>query len=98
MTAQPIGWPPREPPWRPKRRVSCCGRYMYWRVPLGPWCCSRCDGRRFPGERGVPDVPLVHLERWWEAMDELAARIARDAETTERRELLALFFTEPAQA
>jgi hypothetical protein len=34
---------------RPKpRRLRCCGRWCFWRPPLGPWRCGEC-GRDHAG-------------------------------------------------
>jgi len=43
----------------PRPRLRCCGRWCYWRVPIGPWACSSCE-RPFPG--GMPDNALA---RFW---------------------------------
>lgn len=51
------------------RQPRCCGRFCFWRLPFGPWCCSRCD-REWP----AADVPAAHRGRFWEAIDELVRR------------------------
>jgi hypothetical protein len=47
-------------------RFRCCGRYCYWRIPLGPWQCTRCD-RTFNGG----DVPKAAEGRFWEGIQAL---------------------------
>lgn len=56
------------------KRLRCCGRFAYWRVPLGPWACTKCDRRYWPG-RGVPDIPRAHEARFWAAIAELIAKL-----------------------
>jgi hypothetical protein len=31
-----------------RQRLRCCGRWCYWRLPVGPWACTQCP-RRFAG-------------------------------------------------
>jgi hypothetical protein len=63
--------------------LRCCGRWCFWRLPFGPWCCSRCD-RRFDGA-----MPKSGVARFWEAVDALVAKIP--GTTAEHRALLELF-------
>lgn len=70
------------------KRLRCCNRWCYWRVPLGPWSCSRCERRFWPGP-GVPDVPKAHIARFFAAIDDLIAQIP--PLTAAERELLRLF-------
>lgn len=50
-----------------RARLRCCGRFCFWKVPLGPWACTVCDRTFEPGP-GVPDVPKVHAARYLEAI------------------------------
>lgn len=50
-------------------RLRCCGRFCYWRLPLGPWCCGECD-RRFDGP-----MPKSAEGRFWDYIEELGARL-----------------------
>ena len=62
------------------RRLRCCGRWCFWRVPYGPWACTSCD-RRFDGP-----MPKSAEHRFWEAIDAVLAKM-EDAD----ERLMALF-------
>lgn len=51
-------------------RLRCCGRFAFWAVPLGPWCCTTCDRKWW----GVP-MPRSAEARFDEAIDELRASL-----------------------
>jgi hypothetical protein len=60
------------------KRLRCCGRFCFWKVPLGPWCCTRCVRKFYYDQCGpIADVPKAHLARFWEAIDELLAMIEK---------------------
>lgn len=59
---------------RARARLRCCGRFCFWKVPLGPWACTVCDRTFEPGP-GVPDVPKVHAARYLEAIQAETDRI-----------------------
>lgn len=62
-------------------RERCCGRFAYWRVPWGPWACTRCD--RVWGW-GAP-LPATAAARF----DEAVAELVRSIEWSEDDERLA---------
>lgn len=64
-------------------RPRCCGRFCYWRLPFGPWCCTTCE-KAWPGP-----MPASAECRFWEAIDHLVEKL-RDP-TPHERELLLLF-------
>ncbi len=51
-------------------RLRCCGRWCYWRPPLGPWCCTSCD-RRFEGH----PMPKSAEGRFWDYVEGVIARM-----------------------
>lgn len=52
-----------------RRAIRCCGRFAFWRLPLGPWCCTKCP-RTFDGP-----MPRSAVPRFWDHVENLAARI-----------------------
>jgi hypothetical protein len=54
-----------------RRPLRCCGRFCYWRLPVGPWACVRptCT-RTYDGP-----MPRAAVGRFWTWIDQLAARI-----------------------
>lgn len=42
------------------KRLRCCGTWCYWRLPLGPWQCGRCE-RTYDGP-----MPRNAEGRFWE--------------------------------
>jgi hypothetical protein len=51
------------------RRLRCCGRWCYWRLPVGPWACTECE-RTFDGP-----MPRNAGPRLLEHARELATRV-----------------------
>lgn len=41
------------------KRIRCCNRFTYWRLPIGPWACTVCD-RQFDGP-----MPASRNHRFW---------------------------------
>lgn len=52
-----------------RRPLRCCGRWCFYRVPIGPWCCTKCP-RKFDGP-----MPRAAVGRFWDHVDQLVARI-----------------------
>ena len=54
-----------------RRGIRCCGRFAYWRLPIGPWQCVRVEcGRLFDGP-----IPASAVRRFDDHVAELAAAI-----------------------
>jgi hypothetical protein len=68
-------------------RLRHCGRFCFWRVPLGPWCCAVCD-RLIDGP-----MPKSAEARFWEYVDGVCRWLASrsKAQREESRALLQLF-------
>jgi hypothetical protein len=78
-------------PFRPKPRpLRCCGRFCYWRPPLGPWRCSGECGRDHAGP--MPANAEHRLTEWAQSIPTIADW------TAEQRELLGLFYDGPSLA
>ena len=41
------------------KRIRCCNRFTYWKLPVGPWACTQCD-RVFDGP-----MPVSRNHRFW---------------------------------
>jgi hypothetical protein len=52
-----------------RRGIRCCGRFAYWRVPIGPWQCTKCP-RVFDGP-----MPASAERRFWNHVDAIAAMV-----------------------
>jgi hypothetical protein len=67
-------------------RLRHCGRWAFWRRPFGPWLCSVCF-------LSLADGPLPRAAEWafWEAVDDLVARVEARRDRAEERRLLPLF-------
>lgn len=69
------------------RRPRCCGRFAFWRRPLGPWCCTSCD-RRLPG-----DMPANAVPAFWAHVDALVGRLKPN--TPEQDDYIRVVFGRP---
>jgi hypothetical protein len=72
-------------------RLRHCGRFCYWRPPLGPWCCTQCPATL------EGDCPRAHEGRLTAHVTELVAVLDAEeaamsaADWEQRRQWLALF-------
>lgn len=63
--------------------LRCCGRFCFYRLPLGPWTCTRCD-RTFDGP--MPSSAAARLAAaagavvWSAEERDLARRILRSSD------------------
>jgi hypothetical protein len=73
---------------RPAGRLRCCGKFCFWRAPLGPWCCTSCD-RTFEGP-----MPKSAEARFWDYVDGVISWLDRRPAAVRALEqrLLGLFF------
>lgn len=69
------------------KRLRCCGRWCYWRLPIGPWACTICP-RQFDGPMPASAVP-----RFWQYIDDLVARLPES--TPEQQQWAAEVFGGP---
>ena len=58
------------------KRIRCCGRFAFWRVPLGPWSCTSCP-RTFDGP-----MPAAAVGRFW---DHVGGELAKAPPWTEEQ-------------
>lgn len=70
------------------KRIRCCGRFCFWRHPLGPWRCGEC-GRDQDGK--MPKSAYARFDEWAEAERVKAVAMMAAADP----QLVALFFETP---
>lgn len=51
------------------KRLRCCGRFCFYKLPIGPWKCTVCE-RTQDGP-----MPKSAERRFWQHIDETVTRL-----------------------